>query len=64
MWLECLSLGVTPSGDEIQSGIEMSELVDSLLSVSIGLVILLSLSRCRRMTLPSRNSIMKVTAPV
>ena len=40
MWLECLGSGVTASGDEIQSAMEMSELEEGLLSVSTGLVIL------------------------
>ena len=40
MRLECLSSGVTASGDVRQSGIEMSELVEGSLSDSTGLVIL------------------------
>ena len=40
MQLECLSSGVTTSGDAVQSGMEISELVEGLLSGSTWLVVL------------------------
>ena len=40
MWLECLSSGVTTSGDGVLSGMDVSELVKGSLSDYTWLVIL------------------------